>query len=122
MRSSGANLPLEANYPTLSNNHKNMSLEKIPDRVAKNQFLFLASLVLISVVFLIVNKTNIKYINLGLITFLYFYALFLTNSFFMKVIYKEKPREHSRWKEYVIFFLFTALWLIFIFKLLCLVQ
>ncbi len=93
-----------------------MSLEKLSDRIAKNQFLFSALLILILTVYLIVNEADIKYINLGLITFLYFYVLFLTNSFFMKVIYKEKAQDHSRWKEYILFFLFTIIWLFILFK------
>lgn len=83
----------------------------IPEKIAKNQFLFLAALVLISIAFFIINNVDTNYINLALITFIYFYALFFVNLLFTKAIY----RNNERWLEYFIFILLSISWLLIIF-------
>ncbi len=84
---------------------------KIPEKIAKNQFLFLASLVLILTVFCLTQNVDIKYINLGISAFIYFYFSFLLNIFFVKVIYKGTTKNVDRWVEFILLFIFTIFWL-----------
>ncbi|MCK4454190.1 hypothetical protein KAU51_02490 [Candidatus Parcubacteria bacterium] len=88
------------------------SFSEIPEKIAKNQFLYLASLIIILTVFCLTQNVDAKYINLGILAFLYFYLAFFLNIFFVKVIYKGTTKNVGRWVEFFIFFVLTVFWLV----------
>lgn len=100
-------------------------IEKIPERIAKNQFLVLTLSSIVFIIFCLVYNTS--YIIYGFITFIYFYFTFFINIFFNKVVYKKKTENtkkytdnknnkylefiDGRWLEFIILFFLTIVWL-----------
>ncbi|KPJ55354.1 hypothetical protein AMJ47_00580 [Parcubacteria bacterium DG_72] len=88
------------------------SISKIPEKIAKNQFLFLASLTLILIVFSLTQNVNAVYVNLEISAFIYFYLAFILNTFFVKVVYRGTTRNVDRLLEFIILFILTIFWLV----------
>lgn len=87
-------------------------ISKIPEKIAKNQFLFLASLIIILTVFCILQNVNSLYVNLGILAFIYFYLAFILNTFFVKAVYGGTTKNVDRWVEFTMLIILTVIWLI----------